>query len=69
VPKGLVTLPDGSIDADYYTVNKGIHPDFVVGLKAIMAGTSTCHLMQQVASLAKARIRWLMKAQGHFFSC
>jgi hypothetical protein len=26
------------MDADYYTVNQGIHPDFVAGLKAIMAG-------------------------------
>jgi hypothetical protein len=41
VPKGLATLPDGSVDADYYTVNQGIHPDFVVGLKAIMAGASS----------------------------
>lgn len=37
VPKGLAALPDGSVDADYYTVNQGIHPDFVTGLKAIMA--------------------------------
>lgn len=40
VPKGLATLPDGSVDADYYTVNQGIHGDFVAGLKAIMAGAS-----------------------------
>ena len=39
VPKGLATLPDGSVDADYYTVNQGMHGDFVAGLKAIMAGT------------------------------
>lgn len=37
VPKGLATLPDGSVDADFYTVNQGVHPDFVTGLKSIMA--------------------------------
>lgn len=36
VPKGLATLPDGSVDADYYTKNQGIHADFVTGLKTIM---------------------------------
>lgn len=38
MPKGLATLPDGSVDADYYTINQGIHSDFVAGLKTIMAG-------------------------------
>lgn len=40
VPKGLATLSDGSMDTDYYTVNQGIHADFVAGLNAIMAGAS-----------------------------
>lgn len=45
VPKGLATKPDGSIDADYYTVNQGIHSDFVTGLKDIMTGACPCQLV------------------------
>lgn len=44
-----MTLADGSVDASYYTENMGMHPDFVSGLTAIMAGVSLrqqlfCHV-------------------------
>lgn len=38
-----MALSDGSVDASYYTDSLGMHPDFVTGLKAIMAGTSPVH--------------------------
>eukprot|EP00892_Ulva_mutabilis_P011010 jgi/Ulvmu1/8281/UM041_0093.1 len=37
LPRGLMTLSDGSVDASYYTDGLGIHPDFVTGLKSMMA--------------------------------
>lgn len=51
LPRGLMTLSDGSVDRSYYTDSLGIHPDFVTGLQTIMTGV----FFQRIATSDRSR--------------